>query len=204
MPSKITFVASSFASALCAFGIGAMAFGTPATTADAPQKPQPTRTVTETPSAPEKPAQHTVKPAAPKTTTKPTAKPTTGSKGPFTDAEEDGKYLDDLGKYVLPDGIGDHVPDAILPFDPDQSHESSPPPFEGPLPGEGSGPSDYVPGDDDNAQEDENAQGDNNDQGDDYGDSMPGAGFPGAGFPGAGFPSAGGFAGVPDVMSPAQ
>jgi hypothetical protein len=46
------------------------------------------------------------------------AKPTTkaGSRGPIKDAQGDGKVLDDIGKSVLPGGIGVHVPDVLLPF----------------------------------------------------------------------------------------
>ncbi|QAX94748.1 hypothetical protein HOV12_gp44 [Streptomyces phage Lilbooboo] len=50
--------------------------------------------------------------AKPKATTKPKA----GSKGPIKDAQDDGKVLDDIGKTFLPNGVGVHVPDELLPF----------------------------------------------------------------------------------------
>jgi hypothetical protein len=55
---------------------------------------------------------------APRHAAKPTAKPTAkaGSKGPIKDAQGDGKVLDDIGKSVMPGGIGVHVPDVLLPF----------------------------------------------------------------------------------------
>lgn len=59
---------------------------------------------------PEKPAQKATTPKH----AKPTAK--AGSKGPIKDAQGDGKVLDDIGKSVMPGGIGVHVPDVLLPF----------------------------------------------------------------------------------------
>ncbi|MFC9651439.1 hypothetical protein [Streptomyces sp. NPDC056937] len=37
-----------------------------------------------------------------------------GDKGPFEDAQDDGKLLDDVGSVLLPDAPG--IPDVYLPF----------------------------------------------------------------------------------------
>ncbi|QBZ73419.1 hypothetical protein SEA_HEATHER_49 [Streptomyces phage Heather] len=106
---KITFAASTLASAATAFGIGALVFSGQDVPADAVSKPQPTRTVTASPTAPEKGAQ------SPRTDT-PAKAVQAGSKGPFKDAQGDGKHLDDIGKAVMPNGLGVHIPDALLPW----------------------------------------------------------------------------------------
>ncbi|QAY26973.1 hypothetical protein SEA_SHAWTY_50 [Streptomyces phage Shawty] len=117
------------ASAAVAFGLGFMAHGDPyAPPLSVPAQSAPTPSaspqtdaepVAETTTkakhakprtAPEKPAQRT---AAPRH-----AKPTVaaGKKGPFNDAQDDGKVLDDVGKALFPNGVGVSVPDALLPF----------------------------------------------------------------------------------------
>ncbi|QBZ73362.1 hypothetical protein SEA_REMUSLOOPIN_48 [Streptomyces phage RemusLoopin] len=108
---KFVLPVSSLASAAVAFGLGAMIFtngNTPADTAT----PQPTTTVTASPKAEDKPADvHET------STTATEAKAgQAGGKGPFKDAQGDGKYLDDFGKSVMPNGLGVHIPDALLPW----------------------------------------------------------------------------------------
>jgi hypothetical protein len=83
------FTASTLTSAAAAFGLGVLTFSGHA---DAAPQPQPTQTVTAPATAPE-----------------------AGSKGPFKDAQGDGKYLDDMGKTFVPNGVGAYVPDAWLP-----------------------------------------------------------------------------------------
>ncbi|MEG8276370.1 hypothetical protein [Streptomyces sp. AHA2] len=53
-----------------------------------------------------------------RTTAPETAKPaeqSPGSEGPFTDAQDDGKVLDDIGKTIMP-GFPISVPEVFLPF----------------------------------------------------------------------------------------
>jgi hypothetical protein len=93
---KLGFTASTLTSAAAAFGLGALTFSGHAAAADADAQPQPTQTVTAPATAPDKAAK-------------------AGSKGPFKDAQGDGKYLDDVAKTFVPNGVGAYVPDAWLP-----------------------------------------------------------------------------------------
>ncbi|MFE9767026.1 hypothetical protein ACFYPC_21310 [Streptomyces sp. NPDC005808] len=85
--------------------------------------PRPTTTVTASPKAAEKAAEAASKPPGSATKAE-TGKAATaaekraqaGDKGPFKDAQKDGKYMDDFGKSVMPNGVGVSVPDALLPF----------------------------------------------------------------------------------------
>ncbi|QAX95035.1 hypothetical protein SEA_SEBASTISAURUS_47 [Streptomyces phage Sebastisaurus] len=116
MNNKFVLPVSSLASAAVAFGLGAMIFTNGNTPADA-AKPGPTPTVTKSVPANEKAAD-----AHEKSTTDAEAVPASaGAKGPFKDAQGDGKYLDDFGKAVMPNGVGVHVPDALLPWQ-EQDH----------------------------------------------------------------------------------
>jgi hypothetical protein len=111
MNHKIILPVSTFASAAVAFGLGAMIFTNGNTPADA-ATPQPTTTVTASAKPGEKPGDvHET------STTATEAKDAqAGGKGPFKDAQGDGKVLDDFGKTVMPKGLGVHVPDALLPW----------------------------------------------------------------------------------------
>lgn len=119
MNNKLVLPVSSLASAAVAFGLGAMIFTNGNTPADAATA-QPKATAT----APAKPAQkpadaHETSTSAPESkAAKAGAKAAAqaGDNGPFKDAQGDGKYLDDLGKSVMPNGLGVHVPDAVLPW----------------------------------------------------------------------------------------
>ncbi|QAX93304.1 hypothetical protein HOV11_gp48 [Streptomyces phage Vash] len=116
---KIVLPAAMVASAATAFTLGALAFNSSNTPAGATPMPAPTVTETVKAEAAEKAADGTQDGTAKATTTKTTKttkKAAAGSKGPFADAENDGKYLDDFGKSVMPHGVGVHVPDALLPF----------------------------------------------------------------------------------------
>jgi hypothetical protein len=113
--NKLVLPVSTLASAAVAFGLGAMIFTNGNAPADA-AKPQPTTTVTAPAKAAEKPAD-----AHGTSTTATEAKADAaaaqaGSKGPFKDAQGDGKYLDDFGKTVMPNGLGAHIPDVLLPW----------------------------------------------------------------------------------------
>lgn len=114
---KITFVASTVASAATAFGLAAVAFSGAETPAAAQPGPTPTVTVSASP-APTVTA--TVAPEsrqnAPQTVTTRTvtATPTPGARGPLRDAQGDGKVLDDVASWVVP-GLP-AVPDTYLPF----------------------------------------------------------------------------------------
>ncbi|MFE0692744.1 hypothetical protein [Streptomyces sp. NPDC058869] len=143
MPNKITFIASSVASAATAFGIGALVFASP----NAPERAVPELTPpaaatpdtapsaeTRAPSSPATPstappvgrhAKPTTEPEKPaqaaptgkhaKPTTKATTEPAEpGSRGPLKDAEGDGKVLDDIGNILMPSLP--EVPDEWLPF----------------------------------------------------------------------------------------
>jgi hypothetical protein len=116
---KFVLPVSSLASAAVAFGLGAMIFTNGNTPADA-ANPQPTTTVTASPKPGDKAADvHETSTSATeaKADAAATQKATgAGSKGPFKDAQGDGKHLDDLGKAVMPNGLGVHVPDGLLPW----------------------------------------------------------------------------------------
>ncbi|CAA07147.2 gp23 [Lomovskayavirus C31] len=74
--------------------------------------------------------------AKPLATPSPSSTTPAGSKGPLTDAEDDGKVLDDLGADLpLPD-VGISIPDVMLPF-PGHNHEAD---AETPLIAEGGSP----------------------------------------------------------------
>lgn len=144
--NKIIFPASIVASVATAFGLGVLSVNNPNAPAGATPLPVPTETVTAAPdvaadddaqdvaddvavktaqapsSTPTK-AKHAKPLTAPeKATQKATepkhAKPTkAGAAGPFKDAQDDGKHLDDVMKSVLPGvSVGVHVPDELLPF----------------------------------------------------------------------------------------
>jgi hypothetical protein len=144
--NKIIFPASIVASVATAFGLGVLSVNNPNAPAGATPLPVPTETVTAAPdvaadddaqdvaddvavktaqapsSTPTK-AKHAKPLTAPeKATQKATepkhAKPTkAGAAGPFKDAQDDGKHLDDVMKSVLPGvSVGVHIPDQLLPF----------------------------------------------------------------------------------------
>ncbi|MEW2406499.1 hypothetical protein [Streptomyces griseoviridis] len=122
MNNKVVLPVATLASAAVAFGLGAMIFtngNAPATVAT----PQPTTTVTASPKPGSKAAdvheKSTTATEATGTTTKATETTKAaqaGEKGPFKDAQGDGKHLDDFGKAVMPNGLGVHIPDSVLPF----------------------------------------------------------------------------------------
>ncbi|MFH9802786.1 hypothetical protein ACH4M0_11170 [Streptomyces albidoflavus] len=114
---KITFVASTVASAATAFGLAAVAFSGAETPAAAQPGPTPTVTVSASP-APTATvtAVATERQTAPQATATQlvTAKPSAGARGPLKDAQDDGKVLDDVANWVVP-GLP-AVPDKYLPF----------------------------------------------------------------------------------------
>lgn len=130
-----TLTVSMAASAAVAFGLGFMAHGDPsapplsipAQSADRAPGASPqtdAEPVADTPTkakhakprtTPETAVQRTTAPRHAKATTAATAK-AAGASGPFRDAQDDGKVLDDVGKTLFPNGIGVHVPDVLLPF----------------------------------------------------------------------------------------
>ncbi|MFD3904109.1 hypothetical protein HXS80_16010 [Streptomyces sp. CB04723] len=139
MPNKITFAISTLASAASAFGLGALVFMSPDTPEVAIPSTKPPSTAVPDIATDAKPAAGTAAPSSTGTPqTAPTdgkhAKPTTepetttqdapkgkhakpvepGSQGLFTDAENDGKLLDDISKTFVP--TLPEVPDAWLPF----------------------------------------------------------------------------------------
>ncbi|MEV6419686.1 hypothetical protein [Streptomyces sp. NPDC051662] len=115
MNNKVVLPVSTLASAAVAFGLGALIF-TNGNAPGATATPHPTTTVTAPAKAAEKPAEAAEKATGDNVAKSATKTQQAGSKGPFKDAQGDGKYLDDFGKTVIPDGLGVHIPDGVLPW----------------------------------------------------------------------------------------
>ncbi|AFU62239.1 hypothetical protein TG1_44 [Streptomyces phage TG1] len=124
-----TFAASLVATAGAALGLGFVLDGE---RADSHATPNPAVTVTETPDAPES-AQGDADGTQDRTDAGQSVGGTVGAPnghaesarartveagdaGPLKDAQGDGKVLDDMGKAVMPGGVGLHISDDLLPF----------------------------------------------------------------------------------------
>lgn len=120
MPSKITFGASVLLSTASAFAIGALTFNSPfAPPASAPTQtthPKPNDRADGSEKATEGAQDGTETPTKAEAQARGTATAKAGGKGPFKDAQGDGKYLDDAVSSVVPQSVSEHVPDSLLPF----------------------------------------------------------------------------------------
>lgn len=126
MRNKLFFAGATLSASAFAFGMGTVVISDPDAPSTGFPAPRATTTVTATPPAPEtatdgaqaangSKGQAAAKDTKAKAAAKDTDRKGAGDKGPFQDAQDDGKVLDDFGKSVMPNApIA--VPDALLPF----------------------------------------------------------------------------------------
>ncbi|MEV0126379.1 hypothetical protein AB0I16_33345 [Streptomyces sp. NPDC050703] len=126
MRNKLILPVSCLASAAAAFGLGVLVISGPNTPVAAAPQPQPTVPVPAPPLVVTAPPQAPVYGVTKVEPSQRTETPAAGSRGPLTDAQGDGKVLDDIVKTVKPRGIGVHVPDELLPF-PAEDQKTLPP-----------------------------------------------------------------------------